>query len=328
MARDSLLIEFGHGVGSYRRGGREVGSPAMSWTIVVNPAAGRGRERDLAPVLRALAVRAGLDAEAVASTSSEDAVKLATAAAVEGRDLIAAGGDGTVGLIAGIAADYGVRLGIVPTGSGNDFAAALGYDRKHPLEAIAEIVRGRDATVDLGVVNGNSYTCVTCSGFDAEANRWANTVTRLSGTALYVAAVFRTLAVYKPCPFRVTIDGVVHETPAWLVAVGNSTSYAGGMHILPDARMDDGLLDVCVIGNLSRLELLRHFPKVFSGTHLSVPGITTYRGSRVTVEALGRDDMEVWADGERVGPLPATMEPRPAALRVRVPHSSPIASEL
>jgi diacylglycerol kinase (ATP) len=111
------------------------------------------------------------------------------------------------------------------------------------------------------------------------------------------------------------------------VAVGNGGAYAGGMHILPNARMDDGLLDVCVIGNLSRLQIVRHFPKVFRGAHLGVAGIETYRGSRVTVEALGRDDMEVWADGERVGPLPATMEPRPDALRVRVPQSSPIPSD-
>ena len=298
----------------------------MPWTIVVNPAAGRRRNRDLVPALRTLASSAGLDAAVVASESAEDAAKLATEAAVAGRDLIAAGGDGTVGLLAGIAADHKCRLGIVPTGSGNDFAAALGYERKRPLDAVAAIASGRDATVDLGVVNGRSYTCVTCSGFDAEANRWANSVTKLSGTALYVAAVLRTLAVYRPCPFRVTVDGEVHETPAWMVAVGNSRAYAGGMHIVPDARMDDGLLDVCVIGNLSRLQILRHFPKVFRGAHLSVAGIETYRGARVTVEALGRDGMEVWADGERVGPLPATMEPRPAALRVRVPQSSPIAS--
>ena len=299
----------------------------MAWTIVVNPAAGRRRNRDLVPTLRTLAASAGLDAAVVASESAEDAAKLATEAAVAGRDLIAAGGDGTAGLLAGIAADHKCRLGIVPTGSGNDFAAALGYERKRPLDAVAAIAGGRDAIVDLGVVNGRSYTCVTCSGFDAEANRWANTVTKLSGTALYVAAVMRTLAVYRPCPFRVTVDGDVYETPAWMVAVGNGQAYAGGMHIVPDARMDDGLLDVCVIGNLSRIQILRHFPKVFRGTHLGVKGIATYRGSHVTVEAIGRDHMEVWADGERVGPLPATMEPRPAALRVRVPQSSPIPSE-
>jgi diacylglycerol kinase (ATP) len=296
----------------------------MAWTVVLNPVAGRVAHRDLAPVLRALAARAGLDAEVLVSESAEDADLLARKAAADGRDLIAAGGDGTVGLLAGVAAETGRTLGIVPTGAGNDFAATLGYNRARPLDAIAAIATGRDEIIDLGVVNGRWYTCVTCSGFDAEANRWANTVTRLSGTSLYVAAVLRTLAVYRPCPFRVTVDGVAHESPAWLVAVGNSRAYAGGMQIVPDARMDDGLLDVCVIGDLSRIQLLRHFPKVFSGSHLSVPGIQIYRGERITVEALDGDAMEVWADGERVGPLPATMEPRPGALRVRVPESSPI----
>jgi diacylglycerol kinase (ATP) len=304
----------------------------MPWTVVLNPAAGRKPGRDLAPALRAVIDRSGLDAEVVVSASASDAESLARAAAFAGRDLVAAGGDGTVGLLAGVAADNGCRLGIVPSGSGNDFATTLGYARHRPLEAVAAIASGRDATVDLGIVNGRWYTCVTCSGFDAEANRWANTVTRLSGTPLYVAAVLRTLAVYRPSPFRVTVDGAIHETPAWLVAVGNSGAYAGGMHILPHARIDDGLLDVCVIGDLSRMKLLRNFPKVFRGTHLSVPGVATYRGSHVTVEALstdaGTDAMEVWADGERVGPLPATMEPRRAALRVRVPESSSVSSDV
>jgi diacylglycerol kinase (ATP) len=298
----------------------------MPWTVVLNPVAGRTANRDLAPVLRALSSRNGLDADVVVSESAADAELLARKAAADGRDIIAAGGDGTVGLLAGVAAETDRRLAIVPTGAGNDFAVTLGYDRARPLDAIAAIASGRDATVDLGMVNGRWYTCVTCSGFDAEANRWANTVTRLSGTSLYVAAVLRTLAVYKPCPFRVTVDGTVHETPAWMVAVGNSRAYAGGMQIVPEARLDDGLLDVCVIGDLSRIQILRHFPKVFRGAHLAVPGVSMFRGEHVTVEAVGRDAMEVWADGERVGPLPATMEPKPGALRVRVPQSSPIES--
>ncbi len=300
----------------------------MSWTVVCNPAAGRGRRRDLVPELTAAIARAGIDADVVTSTSKEDAAAVASAAATAGRDLVAAGGDGTVGLLAGVAADTGRRLAIVPTGSGNDFAATAGYDRKRPIDAIDAVAHGRDVTVDLGAVNGRWYTCVTCSGFDAEANRWANTVTRLSGTPLYVAAVFRTLALYRPRRFRITVDDDVHETAAWLVAVGNSTTYAGGMKIVPDARMDDGLLDVCVIGELTRLGMLRHFPKVFSGTHVGVAGVHTYRGARVRVESLEPElGLEVWADGERVGPLPATMEPRRGALRLRVPQSSPIASE-
>ena len=155
-------------------------------------------------------------------------------------------------------------------------------------------------------MNGRWYTCVTASGFDAEANRWANTVQRISGTALYVAATIRTLAVYSPKPFRLTVDGEAHELEAWLVAVGNGPAYAGGMHITPNASMHDGLLDVTVIGPLSKPALLWAFPRVFKGTHVSHPAASTFRGEHVELESLDADaPMDVYADGERVGPLPA-----------------------
>ena len=156
----------------------------------------------------------------------------------------------------------------MPTGAGNDFARVLGYDPKHPLRAFDAVANGHDRVVDLGRVNGRWYTCVTASGFDAEANRWANTVRRLSGTTLYVAAVLRTLAVYKPHRFRVTVDGEPLETTAWLVAVGNGPAYAGGMRVTPAARLDDGLLDVTIVGAMSRPEFLWNFPKVFKGNHV------------------------------------------------------------
>jgi len=224
--------------------------------------------------------------------------------------------------VAGVATDAGRRLAIVPTGAGNDFARVLGYDLKKPVAAFDVLQHGEDRTVDLGRVNGRWYTCVTASGFDAEANRWANTVQRLSGTTLYIAAVLRTLAVYKPRAFRLTVDGEVHEFRAWLVAVGNGPAYAGGMHVTPSARLDDGLLDVTVVGDMSKPDFLVSFPRVFKGTHISHKKVQTFRGTRVELESL--DDsrtMEVYADGERVGPLPATMEAMRNALTVRTPKS-------
>ena len=169
-------------------------------------------------------------------------------------------------------------------------------------------------------MNDRWYTCVTASGFDAEANRWANTVQRLSGTSLYVAAVLRTIAVYKPHPFRLSVDGREHELRAWLVAVGNGPSYGGGMRITPDARLDDGLLDVTVIGAMSKPEFLYHFPKVFKGRHVSVGKVQTFRGEHVELASLDASiPMEVYADGERVGPLPGTMDAVRDALVTRVP---------
>jgi diacylglycerol kinase (ATP) len=246
--------------------------------------------------------------------------KLALAAAEAGHDLVACGGDGLVTEVTGVAADTGRRLAVIPTGAGNDFARVLGYDPKRPLDAFAVLAGGRDRVVDLGRVNGRWYTCVTASGFDAEANRWANTVQRLSGTTLYVAAVLRTLAVYKPHPFRLTVDGESHELRAWLVAVGNGPAYAGGMRIAPDAQLDDGLLDVTVVGEMGKPEFLWNFPKVFKGTHISNAKVHTFRGEHVELESLDASiPMEVYADGERVGPLPGHMEAVRDALTARVP---------
>ena len=194
----------------------------MTWTVIVNPAAGRGRTRKLLPSIEARA--AAMGAKVAVSLHADAPIELAREAAAIGHDLVACGGDGLAAMVAGVAADTGRRFAVVPTGAGNDFARGLGYDPKRPLDAFTALEHGRDRVVDLGRVNGRWYTCVTASGFDAEANRWANTVHRLSGTALYVAAVLRTLAVYQPHPFRLTVDGDAHEVKAWLVAVGNGPS--------------------------------------------------------------------------------------------------------
>jgi diacylglycerol kinase (ATP) len=290
----------------------------MTWTVIVNPAAGRGRTRKLLPAIEARAAAVG--AKVAVSMNADAPEHLAREAAAIGHDLMACGGDGLTAMVAGVAADTGRRLAVAPTGAGNDFARGIGYDTKHPLDAFAALEHGHDRIVDLGRVNGRWYTCVTASGFDAEANRWANTVHRLSGTALYVAAVLRTLAVYKPHPFRLTVDGDAHEIRAWLVAVGNGPSYGGGMNIAPAASLDDGLLDVTVVGEMTRLQMLVNFPKVFKGTHTTHPKVTTYRATRVELESLDASvPMDVYADGERVGPLPATMEAVSRALTVRVP---------
>jgi len=290
----------------------------MVWTVIVNPVAGRGRTRKLLPAIEERA--AGLGAKVHVSLSPDDPVRLARDAAGQGHDLVACGGDGIAAVLAGVAADTGRALAVVPTGAGNDFARGLGYDPKHPLDAFEALEHGHDRVIDLGRVNGRWYTCVTASGFDAEANRWANTVHRLSGTALYVAAVLRTLAVYKPHPFRLTVDGETHEFRAWLVAVGNGPAYGGGMNIAPDAALDDGLLDVTVVGAMTRGQMLVNFPKVFKGTHVSHPLVSTFRGARVDLTSLDESvPMDVYADGERVGPLPATMQAVAAALTVRVP---------
>jgi diacylglycerol kinase (ATP) len=189
---------------------------------------------------------------------------------------------------------------------------------------VAPVDLGRACTADGATA---WFTTVANAGFDAEANRWANGIEWVGGTPLYVLAVLRTLTTFAPRRVRVTIDDQVVDDEAWLVAVANTRSYAGGMVIAPDASLDDGALDVCVVGQVTRADFLRTFPKVFDGTHVEHPAVTIARGTHVSIEmpdARPNDEMwapELWASGERVGRLPATVEAAPRALRVVVPRS-------
>jgi diacylglycerol kinase (ATP) len=296
------------------------------WTAIVNPAAGRGRGRARLPrVVDALAC-ADLDVEIVLSADPADLLAQARDAFARDRGVLACGGDGTVAMLAGLAADEGGVLGLVPLGSGNDFARQLGVPRDDPTAAIDVVRTGHLVAVDLGRAHTDDgattwFTTVANTGFDAAANEWANTVDRISGTPLYVLAVLRTLRAYAPTRVHVTVDDTTVETEAWLVAAANTRTYASGMMIAPDARIDDGRLDVCIVGPVGRVEFLRTFPSVFSGTHVSHPSVTMLRGATVNVAALDAGAAtDLWASGEHVGPLPARVEAVPNALAVMAPR--------
>ena len=292
----------------------------VQWTAVVNPAAGRrGRRGDLTGLRDLLAAR-GVSVRITADADEGRAV--ATAAFGAGHGVVACGGDGTVRVLAEVAAGCDGLLALVPFGSGNDFARALGLDPKDPTGALDLLTHGTETRVDLAratTADGRPFvvTTVANSGLDGEVNRWANTVQRLSGTALYAAAALRTMAHYRPTTMRITVDDVVLEGPTWLVAVGNTDSYGGGMRIAPTARPDDGLLDVVRVGDVSRATVVTRFPTMMRGAHLQVRGIDHLTGRVVRIE--GAPGQDLWASGEPVGPLPATIEVEPAALRVLVP---------
>lgn len=293
---------------------------------MVNPTAGRGRTRALLPRLSAALEEHG--ALVRVSTDTEDGRHIAREAFARGEGVLACGGDGTVSALAAVANEMDGPLALVPTGAGNDFARHLGLDPHQPLDALSLLETGHLARCDLGVAhvdNGTRrvFTTVANTGFDAAANRWANTVTSVSGTPLYVAAALRTLGTYQPRGFRVVVDGEAHELAAWLVAVGNTRTYASGMAITPDASVRDGALDVCVVGAVSRWEFLATFPKVFSGGHVTHPQVHTWRGHEVVVECAD-EPMDLWASGERLGPLPATITPVAGALRVVVPRGATV----
>jgi len=298
----------------------------VQWTAIANPAAGRGRGRKLLPHLASALSAAGRNIDLSVSADPEHGRRLAREAFARGNGVLACGGDGTVSDLAGVAAETGGLLGIVPAGSGNDFARDLGFDHRRPLDALDTLEHGRVVHVDLGRVGERWFGAVAGTGFDAEANRWANTVRHLSGTPLYVLAVLRTLATYRPRRFRITLDDrEPREVRAWLLVVGNGSSYGGGMRVAPAARLNDGLLEVIVVGPLSRPQFLRTFPKVFRGTHVTHPLVEQQQCARIRIESSEPEaPIEVYASGERVGPLPVEVEVVPRALRVMVPADSPV----
>jgi diacylglycerol kinase (ATP) len=292
----------------------------VPWTAVVNARAGRRRgAREIARVDDALRAR-GVPVHRTAD--ADEGAAVAAAAFGRGDGVLACGGDGTVQGLAECAATHDGLLAVVPVGSGNDFARSLGLDPDDPLGAVRVAESGRETRVDLGRIRTGDgttrlFTTVAHSGMDGEVNRWANSVTRLSGTTLYAVAALRAIATYRPAPMRLRIDDTEWSGAPWLVAVANTRVYGGGMAIAPPARIDDGHLDVVVVSGVSRATVLTCFPRMIRGSHLGIDGVEHFRATTVTVE--GPDGQEIYAGGEPIGPLPATVEAVPGALRVMVP---------
>lgn len=282
--------------------------------LLTNPTSGKGRgarAREAAlPVLR----RAGLEVRDLVGRDADHAAALARECVAEGADaLVVVGGDGMVHLGLQAVVGTGVVLGVIPAGTGNDTARALGVDRKDPAAAAATVVAGRTRVVDAARCGAEHYFTVLCAGFDALVNERANRMRWPRGQMRYNLATLAELSTFRPLPYVLEIDGEEVRTEAMLVAVGNAPSYGGGLRITEGAQIDDGLLDVVVIKPMSKPGLIRTYPKLFKGTHVTHPAYEHRHARRVTVATPG---VVAYADGERIGPLPLTVECVPGALTV------------
>ncbi len=282
--------------------------------VLTNPTAGKGRAcrvRDVAlPRLRA----AGWRTRSVEGRDSDEALDLARAAVADGADaLVVCGGDGLVHLALQALAGTGVPLGLLPAGTGNDVARYVDVPRDDPLAAAERLVRWQPRRLDLARSGDRWYVTVLAAGFDAVVNERANRMTWPKGQMRYNLATMAELRTFEPLPYTLDLDGHEVRTDAMLVAVGNGPSFGGGLRIAEGAELDDGLLDVVVIGPMSKLELVRTYPKLFKGTHVDHPQYTRHRVRKVTVAAPG---IVAYADGERFGALPLTVECVPGAVSV------------
>ncbi|MFF1441723.1 diacylglycerol kinase [Streptomyces sp. NPDC058295] len=288
-------------------------------TLFVHPAAGRGRGAHAARPAASALRSAGYTVRTVLGVNAEDALVRARAAVADGTGaVIAVGGDGLAHLALQAVAGTRTPLGLVAAGTGNDFARALGLPVRDPAAAarlVADALKGaRIRDLDLGRVGDRWFGTVLASGFDSRVNDRGNRMRWPVGRARYDLAMLAELAAFRPFPYRITLDdGAVREVEATLVAVGNGSSYGGGMRICPGADLTDGLFDVTVVGDCSRTTLLRVFPRVYRGTHIDHPKVTVFRAAKVEIAAEG---VSGYADGERLGELPLTARCVPGAVRL------------
>jgi YegS/Rv2252/BmrU family lipid kinase len=289
---------------------------SRSFVLLVNPTAAGGRSLRRLPLAVDELLRLGAEHRVVHTRSSEHACDEARAAAAAGETIAAMGGDGFLRPLAGVLRGSDSALAILPGGRGNDFARVLGIP-SDAAEAARLAVQGAERLLDVAEVNGVPYIGIASYGFDSDANRIANEARLVRGNLVYLYAALRALATWRPARFTVTVDGERHQFLGHSVAVANSRAYGGGMFLAPQAELDDGLLDVVAIRELSKLRLLRKLPRVFKGAHLDDPTVTVLRGERIE---LGADrTFDIYADGDPVATLPATASIRARCLRVIVP---------
>jgi diacylglycerol kinase (ATP) len=282
--------------------------------LLTNPTAGRGRATRVRDAALARLREAGLVVRNLHGRDVDEAADLAQqCVADEVEALVVCGGDGMVHLAAQAVATTPTALGIIPAGTGNDVARYFGIPRKDPLAAADLVIGGETRTIDLGRSGSRYFVTVLAAGFDAIVNERANRMTWPRGQLRYTLATLAELRVFEPLPYVLQLDDRQLSLDAMLVAVGNGPSFGGGLRITEGAVLDDGMLDVVIIKPMSKPGLVRTYPRLFKGTHVTHPQYEHHLARSVTVAAPG---IVSYADGERFGPLPLTVECAPGALTV------------
>ena len=289
--------------------------------IVINPTSGRGKgkvfgEQALAEFAKHAIEIIDLSAEnfKAAAKNAKDAVEKKL---IDG--LVVVGGDGMFHLGVNAVVKSDIPVGLIAAGTGNDSARALGLPIHNVVDGVAVLVSkiGKTRRVDLIESKSNDRTFYSfgavSAGFDALVNARANTWKWITGPIKYRFAMYRELAAFKPIPYRAVVDGVERVFEAILCTVSNSPSYGGGLLITPEAKVDDGKLDLFVLNAISRMELIKLFPKVYYGGHVDHPAVEIIRVESLELHSPG---MPAYSDGEHVGAAPVTCVVSPKSLNV------------
>jgi diacylglycerol kinase (ATP) len=294
--------------------------------ILINPAAGGGRGAKLARPVADKLTAAGALAEVLVPQTLDQARELAADRTAKGIDaLVVVGGDGMVHVGVNAVGETGTGLALVPCGSGNDYARAIGLSVRDPLKALDALCCGTSRQVDVLAVTSvrerRLVATVVAVGFDSRVATRASAMTRVPGHARYLAAIaaeMRALTMTSLDVDATSADGGSRHTGGkrLLVAVGVTAYYGGGLKMLPDADLADGLLDVAEIEPVSRRRLARLFHRLYRGTHTGLGVVSMSTAESVTLTQVDGEPVEGVGDGEPLGPLPLTLTCLPGALRL------------
>jgi diacylglycerol kinase (ATP) len=286
--------------------------------VIYNPAAGRGRARRNVREVEEYLRSRGARADCEPSTGPADLVRIAAESSRAGYDrVVICGGDGTVNLAVREFDLTQGTLALIPTGSGDDFAKVMGIPRKI-RQACDVVLDGKVREVDVALANNIRYLGVAGLGFDSEVADYANrNVKFLRGSAVYLYAIFRVLPRFTPRPVQIRTENGTRDEHIMFAAVGNTRQYGGGIRITPDAIVDDGLLDLCIVHETTRVQLLKTLPKAYTGAHVTSPFVETGRGKEFHFSS--EQAMAVYADGEPLTKTPVSFGVCSEKLRVVVP---------
>jgi YegS/Rv2252/BmrU family lipid kinase len=297
--------------------------------LIVNPSAGGGKARRLAPAVEQALRSHDLQVRTVYTRDLEHARSLAAEGASAKETVVAFSGDGMIGAIADILRSYpGAVLGILPGGRGNDLARVLGIPQD-PVAACGVIAAGFSRPMDIGEVltgeqetHGHAFVGIASVGFDSDANRIANQAPSWLGGLVYAYGALRALLAWRPARFEIELSpsGERHVFIGYSVGAANSKAYGGGMFAAPGAVLDDGMLDVVALEHVSRIRFLASvLPRVFKGTHIELPAVRVFQAAEVTIAA--DRPFTIYADGDPIGELPLRVRALGAAVTVLVPGS-------
>lgn len=273
------------------------------WLLAINPTSGRGKGATVGQEVANYLSERKIEYRIVTGANAIQFQENLQKECAKGEGVIAVGGDGLMHMAIQIVAHAGLPLVTIPAGTGNDFVRALGWNPARPLEPLWAALNTQSEQVDLGNVDGEFFGAIASTGFDSIVNERANSMHFPKGPSKYNVAMALELPKFRPLNYKFVIDGKSYEREAMLIAAGNGSSYGGGMKVCPNADLQDGLLDLMILNPVSKREFVRIFPSVYEGKHIEHPQVEIIRAKEISIDAPAI----CYADGERVGPMPATI---------------------